>query len=103
MDLRRIKSGAAILVGTLVSFVVGASGTLSQQFPDLGQIGHVAPKCRVQDREYNPRLPVVTSLIKAGPAAIPFLVSRLEDDTEIKGHVFDYWPRVAVGDVALVL
>jgi hypothetical protein len=30
------------------------------------------------------------------------LVAKLEDNTEVKGHVFDFWPRVAVGDVALV-
>jgi hypothetical protein len=67
---------------------------------DLSQIGPTAPKGRVQDKEYNPHLPVVDALIEAGPDAIPFLVSKLEDETEIEGHVFDYWPRVYVGDAA---
>ena len=70
---------------------------------DLRQIGDVAPKGRVQDKEYNPRLVVVDRLIAAGPAAIPFLVSKLEDETTITRPVFDFWGKVHVGDVAFVI
>ncbi|MGA2506105.1 MAG: hypothetical protein ABSF80_01335 [Chitinispirillaceae bacterium] len=67
---------------------------------DLRKIGHLAPKGRVQDKEYNPNLPIVDKLINAGPQAIPFLVSKLRDTTVIKTEVIDYWPKVCVGDVA---
>jgi hypothetical protein len=67
---------------------------------DLRKIGHIASNGRVQDKEYNPTLPVVDQLIMAGPDAIPFLVSKLEDSTLIRGRVLDSWPRVRVGDVA---
>jgi hypothetical protein len=82
---------------------MGTSLSVTGLEVDLRQIGHIAPKGRVQDKEYNKHLPLVDELINAGPAAIPFLLSKLEDETEIKGHVFDYWPYVCVGDVALVI
>lgn len=67
---------------------------------DLRKIGHIAPNGRVQDKGNNPNLPVIDSLIKAGPDAIPFLVSKLEDSTVIRTKVLDSWPKVRVGDVA---
>ncbi len=67
---------------------------------DLSQIGEFAPKGRVQDKQYNPDVPVVDALIEAGPSAIPFLVSKLDDETEIQSHVFAYCGTVCVGDVA---
>jgi hypothetical protein len=66
---------------------------------DLSKIGAVTPKGRVQDRDYN-NLPVVENLIAHGREAIPFLIGKLDDETEIKDHVFDYWSDVRVGDVA---
>ena len=69
---------------------------------DLARIGHVQPKGRIQDTEYN-NLPVVDALISMGPSAIPFLVSQLEDEGRAEGHVFDFWPDVRVADVALVV
>ena len=69
---------------------------------DLARIGHVQPKGRVQDKDYND-LPVVDRLISMGPAAISFLVSKLEDEGRVDGYVFDFWPDVRVGDVALVV
>lgn len=67
---------------------------------DLRTIGPVQPKGRVQD---HPRRSVVNRLVAAGAVAIPFLVSKLEDETKTEGHVFDYWPDVRVGDVALAI
>jgi hypothetical protein len=69
---------------------------------NLARIGHVAGKGRVQDRDYN-QLVVVEQLIAHGKESIPFLISKLEDETKIEGHVFDHWYQVAVGDVALVI
>lgn len=70
---------------------------------DLKQIGHIASKGRVQDKEYNRSLAVVDALIQAGPASIPFLVSKIEDETEVDGGVLDFWPHVCAGDMALVV
>lgn len=69
---------------------------------DLATIGRVAPKGRVQDREYND-LPVVTNLIALGKESVPYLISKLDDETKIESHVFDYWSEVRVGDVALII
>ena len=69
---------------------------------NLAAIGRVAPKGRVQDREYND-LPVVTNLLAHGKESVPYLISKLGDETKIDGHVFDYWDEVRVGDVALVI
>ena len=67
---------------------------------NLRAIGHIASQGRVQDKENNPNLPVIDQLIAAGPEAIPFLVSKLEDSTVIRTKVLDSWPKVCVGDVA---
>jgi hypothetical protein len=69
---------------------------------DLTNIGPIAPKGRVQDTEYN-HLPVVENLIAHGNEAIPFLIAKLDDETKIRGHVFDYWSDVRVGDVAFII
>ena len=69
---------------------------------DLAEIGHVSPKGRVQDRDYN-NLPVVDGLLAMGPSAIPFLVSKLDDEGRVEGKVFDFWNDVRVGDVALTI
>jgi tetratricopeptide (TPR) repeat protein len=75
-------------------------GPLSQI--DLATIGHIAPKGRVQDKDYN-QLAVVESLISHGKESIPFLISKLDDKTKIEGNVVDYWSDVRVGDVALII
>ena len=69
---------------------------------DLTRIGHIAPKGRVQDAEYN-QLPIVEELIAHGKESIPFLISKLEDETKIESHILDFWYQVYVGDVALVI
>ena len=70
---------------------------------DLSQIGHIASKGRVQDKDYN-NLAVIDELIAAGKDSIPFLISKLEDEAVIDHHVLDYWPGPAtVGDVAFVI
>jgi hypothetical protein len=69
---------------------------------DLSQIGHLAPKGRVQDKDYN-QLPVIEQLLSHGKDSIPFLISKLEDETKIEGHTIDYWNQVYVGDVALII
>lgn len=69
---------------------------------NLAAVGRIAPKGRVQDREYN-KLPVVDQLLAHGKESIPYLISQLEDETKIEAHVQDYWSEVRVGDVALFI
>jgi hypothetical protein len=56
---------------------------------DLTKIGHVAPKGRVQDKEYN-QLEVIEQLLAHGKESIPFLITRLDDQRVINGPVFDF-------------
>jgi hypothetical protein len=69
---------------------------------NLALIGHLAPKGRVQDKDYN-QLIVVEQLIAHGKESIPFLISKLDDETKIDDRVLDYWNQVYVGDVALII
>jgi hypothetical protein len=90
--------GAGLIIATLV---LSAPAQAKRDLVDLRQIGHVASKGRVQDQQ----LPVVEALIKAGPAAVPFLVSKIEDRTPLpgRGTILDFWPRVEVGHVAFMV
>jgi hypothetical protein len=69
---------------------------------NLASIGSIASKGRVQDSEYND-LAVVKRLTQQGKGAIPYLISKLDDETRIEGHVIDYWSEVRVADVALII
>jgi hypothetical protein len=69
---------------------------------DLTKIGHLAPKGRVQDRDYN-ETPVIDELISHGKDSIPFLINKLDDRTVIHYSVEDYWPEMTVGDVAFLI
>src|SRR5262252_7276637 len=83
------------------SLLVSASAPVTRDLVDLRRIGPMPSKGRVQDQQ----LPVVEALIKAGPPAVTFLVSKLDDRTRIAGQepVMDFWPRVEVRHVALVV
>jgi hypothetical protein len=70
---------------------------------ELSKIEHFCPKGRVQDREYNPHLPVIDTLIEKGTNAIPLLIEMLSDDTPIDHQIIDYWPSHTVGDIAFVI
>jgi hypothetical protein len=69
---------------------------------NLAAIERIASKGRVQDREYN-QSQVVDQLLAHGKASIPYLISKLEDETKLEGHVKDYWSDVRVGDVAFII
>ena len=69
---------------------------------DLSKIGHIAPKCRVQDKDLN-QLKVVDDLIANGKDSIPFLISKLDDKTKINNYVMDFWGEIYVGDVAFII
>jgi hypothetical protein len=69
---------------------------------DLAKIGHIAPKGRVQDKDYN-QLEVIDQLLAHGEQSIPFLIAKLDDRTVINGSVFDFRQKTSVGDVAFVI
>ena len=69
---------------------------------NLATIGPVSPKGRVQDQDYND-LAIVKSLIAHRNEAVPYLISKLDDETKIESHVVDHWYEVRVGDVALII
>lgn len=69
---------------------------------DISKIGHIAPKGRVQDLDYN-KLEVVDDLIANGKECIPYLISKLDDETKLDVHVMDYWNDVTVAEIALVI
>jgi hypothetical protein len=66
---------------------------------DLTRVGKFQAKGRVQDD----RQPVIDTLIKAGPSATSFLVSKLEDRSRVRRQVLDFWPAMDVGQVALMV
>jgi hypothetical protein len=70
--------------------------------PNLAKIGHISPKGRVQDRDYN-SLPIVDELLAQGTKSIPYLIRKLDDETEVQGVVIDYWSEVTVADIALLI
>ena len=69
---------------------------------DLRQIQNIASKGRVQDKDYN-QIETVDRLIALQTQAIPLLIEKLDDETVIVHHVVDYWAKVTVGDVALMI
>jgi len=74
---------------------------------DLTEIKHIAPKGRaqdggLQDKDFN-ELPIVNDLLSHGKNSIPFLIGKLDDETEIDRHVINYWYKVYVGDIALMI
>jgi len=69
---------------------------------DLGLVGPMGGKGRVQDRDYKD-LPVVDQLLYHGKEAIPFLIGKLDDETKIDYQIVDFWSDAYVGDVAFVI
>lgn len=74
---------------------------------DLSKIGHISPKCRVQDKGNSQiklnDLKVVDDLIANGKESIPFLISKLDDNTKINDPVIDFWGEIHIGDVAFII
>jgi len=99
------------LLCTFIAFVLGCNGNnpvlgscSAPQNPkiDLAQIGHISPKGRVQDKDYN-QIKVVDQLIDMQTASIPYLIGKLDDETKINRRVMDFWSKVSVADIALVI
>jgi hypothetical protein len=72
---------------------------------DLTKIKHITPQGRVQDgglldEEFN-ELTIVKDLLSHGKDSIPFLISKLDDETEMNRSAISFWYQVYVGDIAL--
>jgi len=91
----KVKESAAEKQKSIASVV-------SSPQTNLLKIGHIAPKGRVQDTDYND-LPEVRNLIARGKESIPDLISELNNETKVYGEILDYWSDVHVGDVALII
>jgi hypothetical protein len=87
-----------LVIGAVLA-TMGPEATSPLSKLDLRQIGYLGSKGRVQDNN----VPMVAALVEAGAAAVPFLVSKLEDESVVEGRVHDFWADVRVGDVALVI
>lgn len=74
---------------------------------DLTTIKHIVPKGRAQDGiledEDFRKLSIADDLIAHGKYSIPFLITKLDDETEMKRQTIDFWYEVYVGDVALII
>jgi len=73
---------------------------------DLTTIKHIA-KGRAQDDGLQDtdfkELPIAADLLAHEKDSIPFLIGKLDDETKMDGQVVDFWYRVYVGDVALII
>jgi hypothetical protein len=69
---------------------------------DLAKIGHIQAKGRVQDKDYQ-SLKVIDELLANGKDSIPYLISKLDDETVIHNQVMDFWPKITVGDLAFII
>ena len=101
------RSGVARLENTVLVVPASPSSTpqptIALDKIDLSQIGSLGGKGRAQDPSYHRDLLIVNQLLSHGKEAIPFLISKLDDETKIDSPVVDYWYESYVGDVALIL
>jgi hypothetical protein len=71
---------------------------------DLSKIKPIAPKGRIQDKEYNfQNQEMIERLIKHGKASIPFLIEKLTNKTKLPTNTINYWSEVTVADIALII
>lgn len=74
---------------------------------DLTEIKHISPEGRaqdgsLQDDEFN-ELPIANELLAHGKDSIPFLIGKLNDETEMNRSVISFWYKVHVADIALAI
>ena len=47
--------------------------------------------------------PIAEEIVANGKDSIPFLIGKLEDETEMDRHVMPFWYQLHVGDMALII
>jgi len=72
---------------------------------DLSKVPPLDPKGRFQDGRTGDGQPnpVAKDIVANGKDSIPFLIRKLEDETELDPRIIDYWYRLSEGDLALVI
>jgi len=72
---------------------------------DLSKVPPLASKGRFQDGRTGNGQPnqIANDIVTNGKESIPFLIRKLDDDTEIDRHIMNYWYRLSEGDLALVI
>ena len=67
---------------------------------NFDEVNHTCrAKGRLQDQEYC-KSKMMDQIIARGKDAIPILISQITDSHQVKQPIYDYWNRMAVGDVA---
>jgi hypothetical protein len=118
-----MKSAHLVLAISVLAGAIGCSG--SDQLPvvsdptvkvdstpkpalelvDLSKVPPLAPKGRFQDGRIGNGQPnqIAKDIVANGKDSIPFLIQKLDDETEIDRHIINYWYRLSEGDLALVI
>lgn len=76
--------------------------SLTQEI-NLAEINAIAPKGRVQDKDYNPNLIIVDKLVAKGVESIPFLIKNLGNSSKLPKPVIGLWSKNEIGDIALII
>ena len=74
---------------------------------ELVDISKVPPLCKSRFQEGHSANgepnPVAKELVANGKDSIPFLIAKLDDETEMDHRIVCFWYRQYVGDVALII
>lgn len=75
------------------------------EFVDISKTPELSSKGRFQkgDTALGETNQVAKDLVANGKDSIPFLISKLDDETEIDRHIIPFWYQLSVGDLALVI
>ena len=112
-----------VLVAFVIAFVLSACGddrlpvvadptvrTESTPKPameliDISNVPHLASKGRFQDGDTanGKTNQVAIDLIANGKDAIPFLIGKLDDETEMDRTIINFWYQLSVADMAHVI
>jgi hypothetical protein len=72
---------------------------------DISKVPPLDVKARFQEGKTGTGEPnqVAKDLVANGKGSIPFLIGKLDDETEIDHRIENYWGRLYVGDLALII
>jgi hypothetical protein len=84
---------------------VDAAAKAPLELVDISKLPVLASKGRFQDGATALGEPnqVAKDLVANGPNSIPFLIGKVEDETEMDRHVMTFWYQLYVGDMAHII
>jgi hypothetical protein len=100
--LKAVFSLRAAIAGILIACLPASVGAAQPELPRLERVKHLAPKGRVQDREYN-KDAEIDRIVAMGVQAVPLLIKELGNENDLGPGVADYWPRLRVADLAFMI